>query len=108
MVFVVGESGIGKSALVAATLADEVERCVARGFAHELTQGLAFHPLAEALRDIVRSGSLPALDPRQQAQLARLTPDLVPGVLPASVSTLDERAQLFESLRAALGNQKPG
>ncbi len=101
-VFVVGESGIGKSALVAEALATHPDRLVVRGFAHELTQGLAYHPLAEALRDMARSGSLPTLNPHQQAQIARLTPELVPDALPASLSTLDERAQLFAALRAAL------
>jgi DNA-binding SARP family transcriptional activator len=102
VMFVVGESGIGKSALVAAALAAAPRQPVARGFAHELTQGLAYHPLAEALRDIARSGNLPTLDPRQQTQLARLAPELVPDALPAAVSTLDDRAQLFEALRSAL------
>lgn len=102
VVFVVGESGIGKSALVTAALGADPERSAVHGFAHELTQGLAYHPLAEALRDIARSGKLPRLSPHQQAQIARLTPELVPDTLSASVSTLDERAQLFEALRVAL------
>lgn len=106
LLLVVGESGIGKSALVAAALAAELDRSldhtVVRGFAHELTKGLAYHPLAEALRDIARSRSLPTLSPHQQTQLARLAPELVPDALPAVVSALDERAQLFAALRAAL------
>jgi hypothetical protein len=91
LVLVEGEPGIGKSRLV-----DEFMRgagsLALSGAAHEMEQGLPYQPLIEALRCLLSDPVWPALHAALQAQLppvwlaevARLLPELQPGVAPSS------------------------
>jgi len=91
LVLVEGEPGIGKS-----RLADEFMRgsgtLALSGAAHEMEQGLPYQPLIEALRCLLSDPVWPALHAALQAQLppvwlaevARLLPELQPGVAPSS------------------------
>ncbi len=91
LVLVEGEPGIGKSRLV-----DEFMRgagtLALSGAAHEMEQGLPYQPLIEALRCLLSDPVWPALHAGLQAQLppvwlaevARLLPELQPGVAPSS------------------------
>jgi DNA-binding SARP family transcriptional activator/tetratricopeptide (TPR) repeat protein len=91
LVLVEGEPGIGKSRLV-----DEFMRgagsLALSGAAHEMEQGLPYQPLIEALRCLLADPVWSALHAALQAQLppvwlaevARLLPELQPGVSPSS------------------------
>jgi DNA-binding CsgD family transcriptional regulator/tetratricopeptide (TPR) repeat protein len=104
LAFVAGESGVGKSRLLA-----ELERRARQAGARviggdcvELGDGeLPYAPIVAALRPLARAGDpvLDELGPAGRAELARLLPELGP---PAS-DTLDDRsgsaqARLFEAL----------
>ncbi len=98
LVLVEGEPGIGKSRLV-----DEFLRgagtLALSGAAHEMEQGLPYQPLIEALRCLLSDPVWPALHAALQAQLppvwlaevARLLPELQPGVAPAGGSPDEPR-----------------
>lgn len=100
MVLLVGEAGIGKSALIAALAAD-AERRGARvllGRSYATERILPFAPWVDALRaaHVSRDDALvDALTPRWRAELSRLLPELaVPdGPVPGS-----DRHRLFEGV----------
>src|SRR5262245_537320 len=113
IVLVGGEAGIGKSRLVAEAAAHASERdaIVLRGACVDLGggDGLPFAPIAEALRELVRSvdpASLAALMDAATLDLARLLPAL--GAVAGSTGVQappDELAQtrLFEAFLTLIG-----
>ena len=107
LVLVEGEPGIGKSRLV-----DEFMRgagsLALTGAAHEMEQGLPYQPLIEALRCLLSHPVWPALHAVLQAQLppvwlsevARLLPELQPGVAP--VGSSPDEPRLWEAVHQFL------
>jgi DNA-binding SARP family transcriptional activator/predicted ATPase len=89
LVLVEGEPGIGKSRLVEEFMQASAAIPLS-GAAHELEQGLPYEPLIEALRSLMAHSAWPALHAGLQAQLApvwlaevaRLLPELQPGLAP--------------------------
>jgi ATP/maltotriose-dependent transcriptional regulator MalT len=108
---VAGESGLGKTRLVAELQRRARERGarVLAGDCVELGEGeLPYAPLVAALRPLVRAGDpvLAALPPAARADLARLLPGLGPAepAAPASAPASADAAQarVFEALLALL------
>jgi DNA-binding CsgD family transcriptional regulator/tetratricopeptide (TPR) repeat protein len=111
IVFVAGESGVGKSRLLA-----ELERRATEGSALVLTgdcvdlgeSELPYVPLVAALRPLARSGD-PALSEPVRAAVAPLLPGLGP-TLTADPGEDGPQSRLFEgllSLLNALGEERP-
>jgi len=105
LAFVVGESGVGKSRLVAElrerAAADGTR--VLSGDCVELGEGeLAYAPLVSALRPLVRDGDpvLAALPAAIRAELATLLPGL--GEARERVAGAGDQARVFEALLAVL------
>ena len=117
LAFVAGESGVGKSRLVA-ELEDRARTLgahVLHGETIELGEGeLPYGPLVGALRALARDGAdvLDDLGPGVRAELARLLPAIGPGEDPSLLGADPSRAQarLFEALLellARLGEDEP-
>ncbi len=114
LAFVAGESGVGKTRLIAELERRSAERHGARvigGDCVELGEGeLPYAPLVAALRPLVRRGDsvFDAVDPSVRAELAALAPALAaPDTLSsgAARTPLDDseaRGRLFEALLALL------
>jgi DNA-binding SARP family transcriptional activator len=100
VVILIGEAGIGKSALIAA-LAAEAERRAARvlvGYCHESEKILPFGPWVDAFRTgQVTSDEkvMQALSPVWRAELTRLLPEMDSRGLPVPS---DDRLRLFGSV----------
>jgi ATP/maltotriose-dependent transcriptional regulator MalT len=121
LAFVAGESGVGKTRLIAELERRAAERPGARvvgGDCVELVEGeLPYAPLVAALRPLVRRGDavLDAVDPSVRAELAALAPSLaapdsLSGAARAPRDDPDARGRLFEALLAlldALGQNGP-
>jgi predicted ATPase len=90
VVVVSGEAGVGKTRLVeeAAERARQAHARVLTGSCIELGgEGLPFGPLADALRELVRTTEPDELDTfigPARSELARILPELDPGVVPAT------------------------
>jgi len=112
LAFVAGESGVGKSRLLAELerRAREEGAIVVGGDSVELGEGeLPYAPLVGALRPLARSHDpvFGELSPAMRAELATLLPELAPGdEAPAPRGDDDERGsaqrRLFEALLALL------
>ncbi len=110
LVFVAGESGVGKTRLIAEFERRSAERSGARvlgGDCVELGEGeLPYAPLVAALRPLVRRGDavLGAVDPSVRAELAALAPALATSdnAPRSSRDDPDARGRLFEALLALL------
>ena len=112
VIAIVGEAGIGKTRLVAETVADATRRgvtvLVGRSYASE--QILPFGPWVDALRARVANDSelLERLGPALRAELARLMPE-VAATPPASGGAADVH-RVFESVAQVvecLGGRRP-
>jgi ATP/maltotriose-dependent transcriptional regulator MalT len=109
LAFVAGDSGVGKSRLIA-ELEDRARAdgvCVLHGESVELGEGeLPFGPLVGALRPLARSRDdvLDELDDVSRAELARLLPAFAPPGHAAGPDAAPERAQarLFEAVLGLL------
>jgi len=108
LVLVTGEPGAGKTRLV-----EELRSwCAQRGAAtsearsYPAEGALAYGPVVAWLRSGALAGHLARLDPPQLAELARLLPELGPGVpglpAPAPPPDGDQRRLLFEALTQAV------
>lgn len=106
-VLISGEAGIGKTRLSAelARYVHENGGAVLFGRCDE-DLGVAFQPFVEALEELVRSVSDPALLGRHAGELARLAPDIaqqVPGLaVPLQSDPETERYRLFDAVVAWL------
>lgn len=101
LLLVVGEAGVGKSTLVAQAL-DGNNGCAAgRGDAHELTQGLPYHPLADVIWQAWRDGRLPTSTQSWLAQIARLVPEVgsVEAIAGPPPPGGEDKTHLFDALR---------
>jgi predicted ATPase len=111
-ILVAGEAGVGKTRLVSEFVAGALTdgaRVLSGGCLPIGEHGLPFAPIVEALRGLTRSLDQQALDRllgRARGELARLVPDLGPGLpTPAATESGDGWAQgrLFELLLGFLG-----
>ncbi|HEX6389496.1 MAG TPA: ATP-binding protein, partial [Solirubrobacteraceae bacterium] len=114
LAFVAGESGVGKTRLVAELERRAAERHSARvigGDCVELGEGeLPYAPLVAALRPLARRGDpvFDAVDPSVRAALATLAPALAApealssGAARTPLDDADARGRLFEALLALI------
>jgi class 3 adenylate cyclase len=108
LVLMAGEPGIGKSRLAAelAAMAYDDGAVVLWGRCDE-GLGVAYQPVAEALRHYVRHGQIEALDVLlgvSRWQLSRLVPELAAGPPDRNVSSADaERLRTFDVVSDLLG-----
>src|SRR5687767_2238565 len=103
LVFVAGESGVGKSRLVAELERRAEERgvLVLAGDCVDLGESeLPYVPLVAALRPLARSGD-PALTPELRAAVAPLLPGTAPAADPPDPDA-GAQARLFEGLLSLL------
>src|SRR5688572_27691563 len=118
--FVAGESGVGKSRLIAEFEARAREAGARTFVGHCLELGgtsIAYAPLVDALRPIARelaefgSDLTDQLSPGTRAALAELLPELDGGsATPATADTTATQARIFEALLALierLGQHQP-
>jgi DNA-binding NarL/FixJ family response regulator len=112
-VLVAGESGVGKSRLLAELTGSvqEDEALVLHGECIELGEGeLPYAPIVGALRHLTRvvePGTLNELPPAARNELGRLVPELAPGAAPAGAPS---QPVLFEGvlgLLALLADEQP-
>jgi predicted ATPase len=105
MLVVSGEAGIGKSALIDNVLRRDGIPAVLSTDAHELTQGMPFHPMAELLREARRQYA-PAQVPMWAAPIATIVPELdaehMHSRAPTAVAPAYDKDHLFEALRRYL------
>ncbi len=109
LVLIEGEPGVGKT-----RLAQEYQRTLAGlslvGRGRELEQALPYHPIIEALRDLLSQPAWPALQadlcqelpPLWLAEVARLAPELNASQSPDNALRPAEEARLWEGLRQLL------
>jgi DNA-binding CsgD family transcriptional regulator/tetratricopeptide (TPR) repeat protein len=109
-VLVAGESGVGKSRLLA-ELVREADALVLRGECIELAEGeLPYAPVVGALRDLVRvvdPAMLDGLPPAGRNELGRLAPELAPGATPAGAPSQPVLFEAVLALLARLSEEEP-
>ena len=117
LVLIEGEAGVGKTRLAQEYL-HTLPGLSLVGRGRELEQALPYHPVIEALRDLLARPEWPGLQagirqdlpPLWLAEVARLAPELSTSPAPESAIRPAEEARLWEGLRqflTALARRQP-